>query len=46
MNKIPEMDVPGSEMNAVLNYLTMEIGWYYYHIKYTKAVEKKLKNLV
>jgi len=41
--KIPEMDVPGSEMNAVLNYLTMEIGWYYYHINYTKEEEKRIE---
>ncbi len=37
------MSVKQKEMGAVLSYLKMEIGWYYYNIKYTKDDEQQIE---
>ena len=37
------MSVKPKEMDAVLSYLKMEIGWYYYKIEYTEDDEKRIE---
>ena len=39
------MDVARSEMNAVLSYLKMEIGWYYYNMQYTTEDENRIRDI-
>lgn len=37
------MDVRKEEMDAVLSYLAMELGWYYYHKEYTDQDERDIE---
>ncbi len=39
------MSVKQKEMDAVLSYLKMEIGWYYYKIEYTKDEERQIEEI-
>ena len=43
--QLPLVDVSTAEIDAVLSYLAMEIGWYYYHHEYTQKDERSIEEL-
>ncbi|XP_046443102.1 uncharacterized protein LOC124193377 [Daphnia pulex] len=43
-SNLPMIDVYQDEVEAVLSYLMMEIGWYFYQINYSKDEENQIES--